>query len=289
MISCDFTGNCGNHLFQYAITRLVAEKNKYEWGFNPVASNDYYGGKPQIDFMNINYGKQHTARWKEMPEGITDIWEEKFEHFNFENGDSIDFHHFQPEIFDVKDNTKLVVRCCQDERYFHDSKEKLKSWFQIKPENIEKYDKILKENNVVLNDDLCIINCRGGEYLGIPSLLLESKYWADGINYMRDVNPKMKFLVVTDDPGYARSIFPYNVVHYGIGMDYYIINQAKNLLISNSSFAIFPTYLNPYNPFVIAPRFWAKHNVSNGYWASSNVYTFKWSFLDRDGGLYHYA
>jgi hypothetical protein len=76
------------------------------------------------------------------------------------------------------------------------------------------------------------------------------------------------------------------VFHFGIGMDYYMISQAKNLILSNSSFAILPTWLNKNKPYVIAPRYWARHNVSTGYWANSDMWTFGWNYMDKDGELY---
>ncbi len=51
------------------------------------------------------------------------------------------------------------------------------------------------------------------------------------------------------------------------------------------TFAIFPAWLNPNNPYVIAPKYWARHNVSTGYWANSSVDTFGFRFLDRNGVL----
>jgi len=283
MITCDLTGNIGNHQFQYSITRTVAEHNNYEWGFNPITSNDYYGGQPQMNFFDINYGKQHTAKWKEMPEGVTNIWQEKHDHF-----DTHDFYYYQPDIFDVKDNTKLIVPCVQNAKYYN--KEKLRKWFQIKEKNIEYYESLLDIYNIVLDENLCIINIRGGEYKYVSSLLLRNEHWRDAIVHMTTRNPKMQYYIITDDTEYAKNIFPYPVAHFGIGMDYYIINHSKNLIISNSSFAILPTWLNYNDPFVIAPRWWARHNVAEKYWASSNIYSFNtegnWNFLDRDGKLY---
>jgi len=46
MITTDLTGNLGNHLFQYALCRTIAEKRGFEWGVNPVPYGDYYNGAP---------------------------------------------------------------------------------------------------------------------------------------------------------------------------------------------------------------------------------------------------
>jgi len=280
MITSSLTGNFGNHQFIYALTRTVAEKNGYEWGFNPTPEYDYYSGHPQMEFMEIDYGKQHNYTYHEIPEGFT-RWDEKFE--TFHHVDKVDFQPFDPEVFNIKDNTKLYIRCAQDARYYN--KEKLQEWFKIKEDYTLSYEQALIENEIDLNNDTCVINVRGGEYLGIPNVLLRNKYWEDSIAFMLRLNPKMNFLVVTDDVSYARSIFPFKVAHFGIGMDYYIINNAKNLILSNSSFAILPSWLNKNTPFIIAPKFWARHNVSNGYWASSDIWTFNFHFMSPEGAL----
>lgn len=285
-ITSSFTGNFGNHAFIYATTRTVAEKNNYQWGFNRYPEYDYYNGIPQLEFFDINYGKEHTYKYGETPPWIEHFWQEQYKKVDYSNGDSVNFYYYQPDIFDIKDNTRLIIGCCQDARYF--DKEKLKQWFVIKSKNVEIYERQLKTYDIVLDDNLCVLNVRGGEYLGIPHVLLQKKYWDDAMNIMKDKNPKMRFLCVTDDIQYGNQLFDFKipVVHIDIGGDYYIINNAKNLIISNSSFAIFPTWLNENDPYVIAPFGWARFNVTTGYWASSEIYAFGWNFLDRDGIIY---
>jgi hypothetical protein len=41
MITTNLTGNLGNHMWQYAVCRTIAEKLGYEWGINPSPSHDY--------------------------------------------------------------------------------------------------------------------------------------------------------------------------------------------------------------------------------------------------------
>lgn len=292
MITSNFTGNLGNHMWIYAITRAVAERNGYKWGFNPMPEFDYFNGVPQLEFMDIDYGIKHYYRYNERPEWVKNEWEEEYCHLNYANGDSVDYHSYQPNIFNIPDNTKLYIRCCQDARYLIDIKDKVSEWFKIKEENAYKYQEILSKLDIVLDDNLAIINIRGGEYKTIPQVLLKKEYWWRAINFLlTQRSHNMKFVVITDDVPYAESIMPPHmnipVYHFSIGMDYYVINNAKNLILSNSSFAIFPAWLNKNYPYTIAPRFWARHNVSTGYWASSDIWTFDWLFLDdKDGRLY---
>lgn len=294
MITSNMTGNLGNHMFIYALARTVAEHNGYEWGFNPSPEYDYHNGKPQMDFMEIDYGKMHSYKYNETPPWIKfnlgsiemrREWGEKYSHIKLAS-DTYDFHPYQDDVFDIEDNTKLFIRCAQDARYY--DKEKLKQWFKIRGENKGIYLATLREFGIpIMNEDVCVINIRGGEYKGISSLILRKEYWQSAIRFMKERNVRMRFVCITDDVPYANDILDFKipVVHISIGGDYYILNNAKNLIISNSSFAILPTWLNENDPFVIAPKYWARHNVSKGYWASSDIWTFGWNFLDREGRL----
>jgi hypothetical protein len=288
MIISNFTGNLGNHLFQYAITRVVAEKNGYEWGFNPTTEYDYYGGQSQVGFLDIDYGKQHNYKYKDQPEWIEHIWKEKHSIVTFSNGEQAGYYPFQPDIFDIEDNTRIYVDCCQDARYINDYKEKIRKWFHIRDDFQEIYRNQLLDLNIHLDENTTIVNVRGGEYRGVPSLILGREYYNDAFIIMKKRNPNAKFVCVTDDMSYANSLFygAFPIIHLSIGGDYYVINNAKNLIISNSSFAIFPTWLNENNPYVIAPRYWAKHNISTGQWTGSDMWTFGWNYLDKDGTVY---
>lgn len=288
MIISNFSGNFGNSIMQYAITRMVADRNGYKFGFNPKFNYDYHNGYNQLDFLDLDYGIIHNTSFHEMPNGIVNIWQEPTK--TFHHIDKVNFHPYSPEIFDIEDNTKLIIPCGQDARYY--DREKLASWIKIKNNKIKEYENLLDYYNIELGNNTCIINVRGGEYLGIPNVLLRMGYWIDAIDYMRKINPDMKFVVVSDDVDYAKHIFNAPVVRHSIGFCYYLINNAKNLIISNSSFALFPAWLNKNDPLVIAPLWWARHNVSNDYWASSDIWTFAkdnlWYFMDRDNSVYNY-
>ena len=278
MLCVDLTGNIGDHLTRYAICRSVAEKNGYKWGINKVTSHDYFSGKEQMFFLDIDYGESNNTPYGELPEGITSVWEEKYEHY-----DTHDFYPFQPDIFDVKDNTKLIVRCGQDARYFNRSK--VKEYFRFRQECADQSKQVLKNNNIELNENLTVLNIRGGEYRGVGDLFLPKKYFNDAMGAMIDKNFKMKFVVITDDPGYFRQFFNMPVHHFDIMTDYYIINHAQNLILSNSAFGIFSTWTNENVKNVIAPKYWARHNLNT--WASSSMWTFgeeqHWNFLDKEG------
>ena len=74
--------------------------------------------------------------------------------------------------------------------------------------------------------------------------------------------------------------------HFDVGKDYVTLKNAHYLLLSNSSFACLPAHTSDTVKFIIAPKYWARHNVSDGYWASEqNIYSL-FHYMDRKGRLF---
>lgn len=285
MIVSTLTGNFGNHMWNYSICRVVAEKLGYEWGVNPVATHDYHNGMSQMYFMNIDYGKPVTINGKNSRglntyEGIPN---EYYDTQKIYNGCCINM--YDPNVFNVEDNT-MIHLISQSEDYLIDRRDDVLSWFTIKDEYMSAYEQKMNELGIILDDNTCIINFRGGEYRGIPNLILGRKYWTDSVSHMLSINPNMRFVIITDDPDCARSfIGNYPCYHVDIGFDFYVINQSKYVILSNSSFGWWAAWLSTQSKLIIAPRYWSQHNVSDGYWGLGDQYVRKFTYLDREGNL----
>lgn len=180
-------------------------------------------------------------------------------------------------LHSLPDNT-LIYGNMQDERYFARYREQIREWLRVRPE----YD-----THEFTRDNLCILNLRGGEYTGHPELYLSRGYWLKGMKNMRKIRPDMEFIIVTDDPEAARKLLPgLPVYHSDLDRDYVMLKNARYLLLSNSSFAFFPAYTSTTLQAAIAPKYWARHNVSDGYWASEqNIYSI-FQYQDRSGRLF---
>lgn len=128
--------------------------------------------------------------------------------------------------------------------------EAVRHWLQVEP--------------LEMPDDLCVISHRGGEYTVFPDLYLTNEYWDKAIAMMREVNPKMRFEVQTDDALAAKIQFPDFKVVQDMPHNWRSIRFAKYLIVGNSSFSILPSLINEDVKRIIAPKYHAGHN--KGYW-----------------------
>lgn len=269
----------GNQLFCYVTARSIAEENGYEFGTagQEVFANNIHNDKGMY-FMDVDLGHAITQEEKKSFQ----VCQEKEERL-FIGNSRHDMEHGcyvsgrDDAVCRVADNT-LLYGNLQDESYFIHCKEKMKQWLCVKPE----YD-----SYEYSRENLCIINMRGGEYTGSPELFLDRSYWLNGIKEMKRRRPDMEFMIITDDVEAAGKILPgIPAHHFDIGKDYVTLKNACYLLLSNSSFACLPAHTSETLKFAIAPKYWARHNVSDGYWASEqNIYSLFY-YMDRRGRLF---
>ena len=193
MIATDLTGNLGNHLFQYAICRTLAESNGFDYGINPIPYGDYFQGKSQIDFLNIDYGKPI--------EGIERLHKEQRIHISDTPGGA-DWWQYEPDLLTtIKDNTKIEGPW-QSEKYLLKNKENIRKWFTVK-------DKPDVSN--MMDENTCVINIRGGEYKGFRELIIQPSYYKNAMNRIKEKDPNVKFIVVTDDLHFAKFVYSHHL------------------------------------------------------------------------------
>ena len=267
----------GNQIFCYVSTRCLAQELGYEFSVlnREIFANNIHSRKGMY-FMDLEYGPESSK------EDYENVYHEK-ETRLFIGNSKHDLTHgcyisgVDEDLFKIKDST-LVYGNLQDESYFRKYKEQIKEWLKVKPE----YDcyEYSREN-------LCIINIRGGEYASNPELFLKRKYWLDAMKEMKKKRADMEFMVITDDVTDAKRVLPeVPAFHFELAKDYSVIKNAHYLILSNSSFAFFPAFTSETVKYIIAPKYWARHNVSDGYWASEqNIYE-EFMYMDRKGKLF---
>lgn len=266
----------GNQLPVYVTTRAIAKRNGYEFGFAGLENlGDRRYNDKGVYFMDLHIG---------MPiHGITSEYTEKekrlfFNHSQHDATHGVDIRLIDQDLLNVPDNTK-IMGLMQGEDYFWDYREEVKEWLKVKPE-FDCMD--------FRSDDICVLNIR--DYEADPILFLPRDYWVRAIYHMLSLNPNMQFLVITENPDMAKRLLPEladNVYHFDLAKDYSIVKNAKWLIISNSSFAYFPAFCGDAH-LIIAPKYWSRHNVSDGYWSCGYNISRKFTYMDRQGKLQSY-
>lgn len=259
----------GNRLFCYITARSVAADRGVPFG---TAGRAFLGA----DFLDLDLGEEITDT------GAYRSYHEADKRLFLPNSPHDMVHGCyvagaDPAVRNVPDGT-LLYGNLQAEEYFLNHRADLKDWLRVRPEF---------ESSEFTADDLCILNLRGGEYTSDPALYLRRRYWTDAMRHMREENPGMRFLIITDDPPAAGRILPgIPAVHGTPASDYVAVKNARYLILSNSSFAFFPAYTSETVRRIIAPKYWARHNCSDGYWSSpQNIYR-DFTYMDRSGRLF---
>jgi len=262
----------GNQLWSYVFTRVLSSDKNLQFG---IQCPEKFKGR---GFLDLDMGQQVVGGSgpeggppTELPDGINYYYSERV---ILHPKRDVDIRVLDSGFQEVVDNTK-IEGIFQAEDYIAHRKEDIRGWLRYEP----------KQLDIDFSDpDICVINFRGGEYKGNPKIFLRRKYWIDAVAHIESINPNVKFVVITDDPPAARRFFPrYSIRHYGIHGDYQAINTASYLIVSNSSFAFFPAWLNRRAKICVAPKYWAAHNESDGYWSCSYNITRNWLYLDREG------
>ena len=257
----------GDQLWMYLVPRYIAHAKGYSFGI----------GHPErwkLKNLNIDFGElvEGGSNAREggppitLPNGITNYYKEKHVyHLDYHdcNISDVDWN-----VFKIEDNTKL-------EGLFHYSfllnknSDLFKEWLD--------FNSVIERNPVVSGK--VIANIRGGEYKGVPDLILPKKYWDMAIERLG--NPLIE--IVTDDPAYALSLIPNGKIFEGNIIDHFEnLFTAEKLIISNSAFAFFPAALGNASE-VIAPKYWSRWNISDGFWAMEMDKYDGFTYIDREG------
>lgn len=222
----------GNQLHRYVATRVLALEKGYDWGM--IAPKLFKGSS----FMKLDMGKEcpypftiEEGTGKVVPLAPIDSWEDMMVCYN-------------PDFNFIPDNT-IIDGNFEDERYFETHLDKIKEW--------------LNTEEVKIEDNVCAIGFRGGEYYTVPELGVPKEYYDRAIDKIRKINPRTKFEVHTDDLEMAKNWFPNFKVFRDVEINWQTIRYAKNAIIANSSFYVLPRLLN--GGLTIAPMYWNRYNT----------------------------
>jgi len=265
----------GNQLACYVTTRVVAKDKGLDFGIkNPEKFKC-------LDFMDLEFGNSviggtiphEGAPPTTLPDGIEHYFRER----DVRHPNGSDIRIDDPLLDVIKDNTKIDGVFQSENKIIH-RKEEIKQWLKIKSEK-DCYD--------FASNDICVLNFRGGEYASVPNFHLPKTYWDHAVNRMLEINPRFRFVVITDDVGRASQYFPtFEVHHFDISKDFSIIKNAHYLILSNSSFPYFATLMNENVKYILAPKYWGRYNISDGYWSCGYNIFQNHNYIDRNNNLF---
>ena len=282
----------GNQIWRYVCCRVFAEKLGYKFG----VSHPGWRGK----FLNIDWGEDPKMNVEEDSDyqsssGFLYYKEESIHHASApgEIGD--------PDLkFETLEDNTYINGTFQKMSYIEDHRDKICGWLT--------YDDKYKITDFS-DDNICVIQLRGGDYTTGHSML-PPEYYHQAMHHMRQNNPDVEFVIVTDDPKTAQRMIPntpiigsataeekdpdqkfiswYEYTGGPVSMDYTILNHAKYAIISSSTFAFWPIWTNKKLLNVIAPKYWFDYNRSDGWWRPKDgiVNDPAWLWMDKFGGLF---
>ena len=287
----------GNQIWTSVVTRILAEKLGYKYGIKGKELWKGAGWMPLFWGEEVVGGKSPDGGPPEtLPEGIKYYYRERQEGHYIQGREHHDMNPIDHGLFFLPDNTKLDGSL-QNMLYIEDRRDDIREWLKIDE------DKIIREYS---SDDICVIHFRGGDYSTGHSFL-PPQYYQMAMGHMRNRNPNMKFVIVTDDADLARKHIPgaevvgaaisdeeggpdYKIGWYQmkggpLSIDYSILNTAKNVIMSSSTFSFWPVWLSTELDNVIVPMYWFDWNTSNGWWRPVDSIVDEWTYMDRGGHL----
>ena len=260
----------GNQLWMFAAAKSISEKlnvdlNIYEY--------KKFKGKSFLNLDNKNNYSYSINEYK-YSENI-DVFNERI---FYDNDLRYIASDYDERVLEIKKET-ILEGIFQSENYFFGDLSKLKRYIKLK-------SSIREENKI--DQNICILNIRGGEYKRHKNFILPKSYWLNAINNFKNKFQIRDFIIVTDDYRYAKNLFPnLKIIHGDVGKCYAYLYNSANLILSNSTFSYFPCKTG-INKNVIAPIYWARPNNKYKRWASPcNIYE-GWLWQDLKSNLMTY-
>lgn len=276
----------GNQLFAYVVTRMIAYKNGYDFGFCGLENfGDRRFNDNGVYFMNLDLGKEVVGGSSppggpphSLPDGITNYYREYRHGLHTDSRLNCDIRLTDKKLFDVPDNTK-IDGIFQSEDYFYNEIEMVREWLKVSPEH---------EHEDTVGDNICIINFRGSDMIGNPGCWLPRSYYDNAIQHMVRYNPKMEFAIVTEDVETANRVLPeYPAYHKDVAWDFVALKNAKHVICGTSTFACWPLWLNENLKQCVVPKYWNDFNRSQGWWSlGCSIYSYPTHYMDRNGDTF---
>lgn len=234
MISIELKGRLGNHLFQYALCRVVAEKNNYEFSIpngKKIGDQSVSGSWLGSELFNCSLGKKFSKQTNTFSENK---------------------NSFSPDVFNIGDGTHLNGYW-QSEKYFNNYEDKIREWYKIDI-----------PDTPFIGEEYCVIHYRAQDAYLRENIMPTQSFFECGKNKIKESYPNIKFVVISDNPTLAFKKFKGDIIlNNDKKTDFSIILHSKNKIISNSSFSWWSAWLGARDSnLIIAPNRWMNYNFN---------------------------
>ncbi len=174
---------------------------------------------------------------------------------------------YYPQVFDFKCQHELFRGTWQSERFFENSKKRVRKAFAFKEDLLNDETKILARQ--IIDETSVSIHIRRGDYLSKQYAngfagVCTPEYYQKAIRLILDKYQNPRFYLFTDDKQWVLKNLDINnsmLVDFNFGseswQDMFLMSKCKHNIIANSSFSWWGAWLNT-NPdkIVIAPKIW---------------------------------
>jgi hypothetical protein len=237
----------GNHLFQYAICRIVALKNNYNF-YIP------YSGRLKQCFPDIDLGIKDGE-------------------IMYQYNDT-QMQEYNPNIFSLPNFTN-IWGFFQSEKYFQGYEENIKEWFKIKS---DEHTEILLNKYPI--EEYCYLHIRGSGNKN-TEIMLPKSFYEKGIEEVKKINSNLKFVIITDDYDISKEYFPeLDVISSDVMSDFKMMYFSKYAIISNSTFSWWSCWLSD-KLITVAPERWYNYgkHMGENIWYPFDIKSEKFTYI----------
>ncbi len=262
-------GGMGNQMFSYACAKNLELQHGYTCSLDDISKLKYFELAPGARLKNklkMMYFFHVAKRMK----GINNC--------NLQFNDLVEDYSFW---LTQLDKPSMLWGFFQSEIYFLPSADEIKSYFSVKKQYQHKFLQFLKKNNLK-RGAYNAVHVRRTDYIGFEvkglkgnNFALPLEYFKKGLSYLGNSFP---LVIVSDDPEYCKKEL--NGLDAAIFSeedsitDFQLLSNAKELIISNSTFAWWASWLNPHQPKIICPDYFLGFKESKE--VPINIYPSNW-------------
>ncbi len=240
----------GNQMFQYA----CAKNLELQHGF--ICSMDDLS---KLEYFELAAGEHWRNKWKKK---LFFHFGKRFFGMDVHNLEFDDMHkNYYSWLVNIN-KPSMIWGFFQSAEYFKQSTVQIKSYFKIKQAYQKDFNLFLTKHQLK-KGNYNAVHLRRTDYKGFTvkglegdNFTLPASYYTKGIDKLAKELP---LVIVSDDPSYCQQIYG-NLANVIISnedaiTDFQLLGNASGLVISNSTFAWWAAWLNPFAKSIICPKY----------------------------------